>query len=430
MVAKKFRPSFCALVTIGSVATSTIARALIHYAFNQQLPYTPFVPAIMLTALFCGEWWGVLAIALSMVAASFWLFAAGQSVISETNDLIAMGLFAVAAALIVWLSAKVRRHRHTLECAAEERERLLKSEQAARKEAEQANRAKDNFFAAVTHELRNPLSSILGWVQLLQMGELNADEFKGAIESIERSARIQVQLVDDLLDLSRIRSGKLRLSVETLCFTEIVESAVHSMLPAAQAKGIEVNYNLAHAVGPILGDATRLQQVVWNLLSNALKFTSAGGSVRIQLADRGKIAELVVSDTGEGIEPDFLPRIFGRFQQSESGVLRGGLGLGLAIVKEIVELHGGTIHAASCGKGKGSEFRIELPKHRVPALSDLNSENLYKSSPSAAALAGKQVLIIDDDDTALLLIDQLFAQVFSRNDYCAFSCRSALSSES
>jgi signal transduction histidine kinase len=396
MFAEKLRSTYCALITIGSVAVATIIRALIHLVFHQQLPYTPFVPAIMLTALFCGELWGVLATALSMVAACFWMIGNGESRVSETNDLIAMALFAAAAALIVWLSAKVRRHRFSLERAAEERERLLASEQAARIEAEQANRAKDNFFAAVTHELRNPLSSILGWAYLLRNGNLNADEFKSAVDSIERGAKIQTQLVDDLLDLSRIRTGKLRLSMKALCLTEIVGSAVESMIPAARAKGIEVDYKQAKAVSPILGDETRLQQVVWNLLTNALKFTPSGRSIRIELTDRGKLVELVVSDTGEGIEAENLPRIFDHFHQTESGAQRGGLGLGLAIVNEIIELHGGSIRATSGGKDKGSEFRIELPKLHPQITSKSEGATEMRSRHSHTALAGQRSLAIDD----------------------------------
>jgi signal transduction histidine kinase/ActR/RegA family two-component response regulator len=401
-------PSTCALIAFGSVTVATILRALIYIVFHEQIPYTPFYPAVMLTALCCGLAWGLVSTMLSALAASFWLAPLGRPLITEVNDLTGMALFLVVCGLISWLAARVREHHRDLETAAVERERLLVAEQAARKEADRANRAKDDFLAAATHELRTPLTSILGWIQLLRLHALSHEEVESAMKSIERSARVQTQLVSDLLDLSRFRMGKLRLDMHAICISRVVQSAVHTVLPSAQAKGIEIEFPSGHSVGPILADPDRLHQLVWNLLSNAIKFTPSGGTIRVTVADRGEHAELVVADSGEGIEAAFLPRVFDRFQQEDSRLHRGGLGLGLAIAKELVELHGGTIRASSSGKGRGAEFTVILPKIRVRAVAGhFDKEYSFTVSPITLTLAGKRVLIVDDDADARSLVENL-----------------------
>jgi signal transduction histidine kinase/ActR/RegA family two-component response regulator len=411
MLRTNFMNPSCAVIAFGSVAIATVLRALINVLLNEQVPYSTFYPAVMLTALCCGLSWGLASTMLSALAASFWLTPMGRPLITEPNDLTGMGLFLLVCVLIVWLAARVRAHRKEAEQAAEEREELFIREQFARKEAESANRAKDDFLAAVSHELRTPLHSILGWVQLLRQHEMSADETELAMESIERSARIQTQLISDLMDLSRMRMGKLRIEVQPVCLSEIVHSAIQTVLPAAKAKGITIDAPERPSVGPVLADPNRVHQIVWNLLSNAIKFTPSGGTIRALVTDNGDHAELMVIDSGQGIEASFLPLVFDRFQQATTKRNQGGLGLGLSIVKELIELHGGRIEASSSGIGRGSVFRVTLPKLKVPAVAE---ERVSKapSSPSNTrhVLSGKRILIVDDDLEARSLIESVLRQ--------------------
>ncbi len=401
-------PIRCALIALGSVAIATILRTLIYVIFHEQIPYTTFYPAVMLTGLCCGLTWALATTALSALAASFWLSPLGRPLITEANDLTGMALFLLVSSLISWLAARVREHRRELERAAEERQKLFAAEQVARKEAERANRAKDDFLAAVTHELRTPLSSIVGWVQLVRRNALAKDELQTAMESIERSAKIQAQLITDLVDLSRVRMGKLRLEAKPVCLSDILRSATQTVLPSAKARGIDLVVSIRQSIGPVLADTDRLHQIVWNLLTNAIKFTPTGGSVRVTANDNAGDAELVVADTGEGIDASFLPMVFDRFRQEASGPHKGGLGLGLAITKELVELHGGSIRAASDGKGRGTTFTVVLPKLRVAAVAtEVEREVTLSSSQRNQALAGKRVLIVDDDIEARLLIERV-----------------------
>jgi PAS domain S-box-containing protein len=245
----------------------------------------------------------------------------------------------------------------------EERTELLLREQQARKEAETASRLKDEFLATVSHELRTPLTSILGWAKLLQSGDFDHDVSIQALESIERNARAQASLIDDLLDVSRIITGKLRLDVCLVELTPIVEGAIENVIPAAKAKNIELKTELDEKSCFLTGDPNRLQQIVWNLVSNAIKFTNQGGTVEIKLEYDDATAEIMVSDNGVGIPADFLPHVFDRFRQADSSITRayGGLGLGLAIVRHLVELHGGSVQAKSDGVGKGATFVVQLP---------------------------------------------------------------------
>ncbi|WP_437944956.1 PAS domain-containing protein [Sorangium sp. So ce296] len=257
--------------------------------------------------------------------------------------------------------------------AEEERTRLLEVEQAARSEAERANRLKDEFLSTVSHELRTPLTSILGWSHLLRRRSSCEDEdlCKG-LAVIDRNARAQAQLIEDLLDMGRITSGKLRLDVQPLDLHDVVSAAVSSAAPSAEAKRIQLEQISSPAVGVTRGDPSRLQQVVWNLLSNAIKFTPEGGSVQVKVSRAGDHVEITVSDTGEGIKPEFLPHVFERFRQADASTTRrhGGLGLGLAIVKHLVELHGGAVRATSAGVGEGATFTVELPLGVAHASAD------------------------------------------------------------
>jgi PAS domain S-box-containing protein len=292
----------------------------------------------------------------------------------------------------------------------EEREALLSRESSARQEAEEANRLKDEFLATVSHELRTPLSAMLGWVQLLRTRRLAPDKQERALETIERNARFQKQLIEDLLDVSRILSGKLRLDVEPVDVGQVVEHALETVRPAAEAKSIRLQPVLASGAR-VMGDATRLQQVVWNLLSNAVKFTPKGGRVQVFVERKDSAVEVTVADTGQGIPPEFLPHVFERFRQAEGGTARrhGGLGLGLSIVKHVVEMHGGTVHVSSAGEGKGATFVVRLPLSVV-----LHREVHLPRAPPGVALApdiqcppeleGLHLLVVDDEaDTRELL---------------------------
>jgi signal transduction histidine kinase len=240
---------------------------------------------------------------------------------------------------------------------------LLAREQQAREEAEAANRMKDEFLAMLSHELRTPLNAVLGWAVTLRTAKLEGETAAHALEVIERNARAQSQLIEDLLDISRIATGKLRLDVRLVDLGPVVEGALDAMRPGARAKSIQLVAKLDRGVGPVYGDADRLQQVVLNLLTNAIKFTGAGGTVDVSLAGAGAHAEITVTDTGQGIAPDVLPYVFDRFRQADSSSTRaqGGLGIGLALVKHLTELHGGTVEAESPGAGRGSSFRVRLP---------------------------------------------------------------------
>ncbi|BAZ08609.1 two-component hybrid sensor and regulator [Calothrix sp. NIES-4071] len=246
-----------------------------------------------------------------------------------------------------------------------ERNRSLELEIAARAEAEKANRLKDQFLATLSHELRTPLNPILGWIKLLQSSKLNETKTVEALATIERNAKLQAKLVEDLLDISRIIQGKLTLNATPVSIALIIGAAIETVRLAAEAKSIQLITRLSPNVGQVLGDATRLQQVIGNLLSNAVKFTSDGGQIEIRLEQVDKLAKIQVIDTGIGINPEFQPYVFEHFRQFDSSITRkfGGLGLGLAIARQIVELHGGTIRVESQGEGQGTTFTVCLLLH-------------------------------------------------------------------
>jgi PAS domain S-box-containing protein len=247
--------------------------------------------------------------------------------------------------------------------AEQEREQLLEREQALRTKAEEANRLKDEFLATLSHELRTPLTAMIGWTRMLRLKELDEPTAEHALETVERNAKAQAQLIEDLLDVSRIITGNLRLDVRPLEILPIIEAAMDAVQPAANAKLIKLEASLDPRAGPVSGDATRLQQVVWNLIFNAVKFTPKGGHVSLRLERNHSHVEIIVSDTGQGISSDFLPFVFDRFRQADGSTTRahGGLGLGLAIARHLVELHGGTVHAESAGVGHGATFKVRLP---------------------------------------------------------------------
>ncbi|TKC86725.1 response regulator [Trinickia terrae] len=292
---------------------------------------------------------------------------------------------------------------------AEERERLLASERAARAEAERASRVKDEFVATLSHELRTPLNAIVGWTQILMRDATEPERVKKGLEVIERNARAQAQMVDDLLDLSRIMAGKLRLDLERLDLQDIVEYVIRSVQPAADAKEIRITPVL-DAAGPVQGDPARLQQVVWNLMSNAIKFTGKRGKVEVVLRRVEGEVELTVSDTGQGIKPEFLAHVFERFRQEDTGTTRqhGGLGLGLSIAKQLIEMHDGRIEAASDGEGRGATFTIRLPAASIEPVRVAGERAHPLETPPA--LAGLHVLIVEDEPDARELVERLLQE--------------------
>jgi CheY-like chemotaxis protein len=292
---------------------------------------------------------------------------------------------------------------------------LLERERHARADAVVANRLKDDFLATLSHELRTPLNAILGYSRMLRSGVVVDRERQArALEIVERNATALSRMVADVLDVSRIVAGKLRLNVQPIDLALAIEEAIATVRPAADAKGVRLQTVLDAATAPVLGDADRLQQVIWNLLSNAVRFTPRGGLVLIRLHQVGSELEIVVSDTGAGITPEFLPHVFERFRQADSRLSReyGGLGLGLAISRELVELHGGTIRAESEGTGKGATFSVRLLQSpAVETLDDAGQRRAVERSKGAAAAAadlkGLQILVVDDDQDALTLVREI-----------------------
>jgi signal transduction histidine kinase/ActR/RegA family two-component response regulator len=279
----------------------------------------------------------------------------------------------------------------------------LEREQGARRDAEAASALKDQFLMTVSHELRTPLTAIYGWARMLVAGTMNEHQRQSALQTIERNARAQMHIIDDLLDVSRVMGGKLRLDVRPVDLAEVVRDAVETVRPAAQAKGIQIDLRIDPAAGGVAGDPERLQQVVWNLLSNAVKFTPAGGCVTAAVHAIGDSVEMAITDTGQGISAEFLPHVFDRFRQQDAGTKRryGGLGLGLAIVKNLVEMHGGSVSASSEGDGRGATFRVRLPA----GAGAVSARPPVPSAPTMTVpaiadtrrLDGLRVLVVDDE---------------------------------
>lgn len=297
-----------------------------------------------------------------------------------------------------------------------EHSRLYEAEQRTRVEAEAANRMKDEFLATISHELRSPLNSILGWVTLLRDGKLTGQAATRAFETVERSARAQNRIVSDLLDMSRIVNGQLHLNIRSVEPGPMIKAGLEALRPAADAKGIDIRIEIDRQAGPLAGDADRLQQIVWNLVSNAIKFTPNGGVVQVRLESAGPHIEIVVNDTGAGISPEFLPFVFDRFRQADSSSTRkqGGLGLGLAIVRHLVELHGGTVRAYSEGKGHGATFVVRLPlmttritEEHAPSPAALSTR---LSLDHAAQLKGLRVLLVEDEADAREFVSAILAE--------------------
>jgi signal transduction histidine kinase/CheY-like chemotaxis protein len=297
-----------------------------------------------------------------------------------------------------------------LTAVAIENVRLLKRESNAREAAEESNRLKDEFLATVSHELRTPLTAILGWSRLLEEGSLDNQLANQAIETIRRNAKAQARIVDDILDVSRIITGNLLFDLHPVELAPVIEVAINAVRPTADAKGVRIETKFESAPLVVSGDANRLQQVIWNLISNAVKFTENGGRVSLGLRRVKSSVEIKVADTGQGISPAFLPFVFDRFRQADSTTTRqhGGLGLGLAIARHLVEIHGGTIRAESPGTGKGATFTLRLPLldcgGRGSVLGTTEVEIPASPYQPQQLLSGLRVLVVDDDVDTLELM--------------------------
>jgi PAS domain S-box-containing protein len=302
----------------------------------------------------------------------------------------------------------------------EERQRLLEVERTARAQADRSGRIKDEFLATLSHELRTPLNAILGWATILASHTPDAEELRDGLETIQRNARAQTQIIEDLLDMSRIVNGKVRLEVQPAYLSTVLQAAMETVQPAADARGVRMHAVLDPHAGPVSGDPGRLQQIFWNLISNAVKFTPRGGQVQVVLERVNSHLEASIADTGEGISPDFLPHVFDRFRQADASTTRrhGGLGLGLAIVKQLVELHGGTVRVKSPGLGKGSTFTVALPLTVLhPETTQGLEERRHPFGETTANLAvialdcrqlkGVRVVVVDDEPDARALVKRV-----------------------
>jgi PAS domain S-box-containing protein len=308
----------------------------------------------------------------------------------------------IVGVVLVFRDVSERRRIETeRQMAAAERERLLDGERIARAEAERASRVKDDFVAMVSHELRTPLNAILGWTQLMTRNPRDEALLVRGLDVVARNTRVQAQLIADLLDISRIVSGKLRLEIQTVDLAAVVGDAIETLQQEAGAKQITIRQHLETGIGPIAGDPGRLQQVIWNLLANSIKFTSSGGEILVTLRRNEGAVEAAVSDTGVGIRSDLLPQIFDRFHQADRSITRrfGGLGLGLSIVKNLVELHGGSVRVDSAGEGKGATFTIALPASRIDAPAEPTRATVSSADDAfnTVSLGGIRMLVVEDE---------------------------------
>jgi signal transduction histidine kinase len=315
---------------------------------------------------------------------------------------------------VVQARQAVRRHEDALQQA-------LAAEKAARADAERADRLKNEFLSTLSHELRTPLNAILGWTHVLQRAPGKVESVVKGAQVIERNVKVQVRIIEDLLDVSKIVSGNLRLELQPVELVPVIEAALESVQPAADIRGVRIERALDMDAAPVMGDATRLQQVVWNLLTNAIKFTPQGGRIGVELARIPGALRIVVADNGEGIEADFLPHVFERLRQADGSTTRrhSGLGLGLSIVKHLVELHGGEVHAESPGRGHGSRFTVLLPLVPITAPQERDDERLRPARRTAAPadpvdLRGVEVLLVDDEPDARELMDRVLADAGAR----------------
>jgi len=418
------------LLAVGIVAAATLLRVLVDPFIHEQIPYFIYVASVVIATWFCGRDAGTLSTILAAFTGNYMFVTPRYEFWPHREDWIAMSLFSAVGGGLVWLVGRWRAAERELRGQAQElhaRGQELRAQadelraqagrlQALHTEAERINRVKDEFLATLSHELRTPLNAIVGWAHLLVSGGLDAQRQTTAAETILRNAHAQTRLVDDLLDVSRIINGKLLLQLSPVDLATVVAAAIELVRNAADAKEIELRSSLPPGA-VMVGDAERLRQVVWNLLSNAVKFTRKHGRVEVRLELRDSQLELTVSDTGVGIDPEFVSHMFERFSQADSSTTRphGGLGLGLAVVRHLVELHGGTVGAASKGLGHGATFIVTLPVRAVAeapralrAVERRGDEG--SASPAPLALHGLRVLVVDDEADARELVEAVLTR--------------------
>jgi signal transduction histidine kinase/CheY-like chemotaxis protein len=419
------------LVAIAATAVVFTARFLLNSALGDVAPLLMFTLSVMVAAWYGGLGSGLLATALGALLGDYFFIEPFYSFrIYSGAELIEEGLFlGIGIAISILSQARLSLLAFRQQLLASEGDARMAAEDArrtaedarrtaedARRVAEDANRLKDEFLSTVSHELRTPLTAINGWAVMLRMGRLDAAQADRALETIVRSAKSQNQLIDDLLDVSRIITGRMRLDVAPLNLGSVIKATIETVRPAAEEKGIRLSALLDSEAEAVSGDAERLQQVVWNLLSNAVKFAPNGGRVEVRLERADSHVEIVVGDNGQGISPEFLPYVFERFRQEDGGTSRqqSGLGLGLAIVRNIVELHGGTVHAASEGLGKGATFTVALP---IAAALPAPPEELRDKAAGGrlapenlSVLVGVRALFVDDEADARELISMMLAE--------------------
>jgi len=388
-VSQAFRGYAVAVAAVGAASVLTaVLQPFLGGAFSAL-----FFAAVVVASSQGGRGPGLVAVVLSALVTEAVFFPPLSRI--DGGTVVRIVSMLVVALVTAALHARARDARKRAEDLAAAREELLKQEQAARADAETAGRAKDEFLATLSHELRTPLNALVGWLWWLRKGELDESRQARALETIDRNTQALAQLIEDLLDVSRIITGKLRLAAEAVQPAALVEAAVEAIRPAALAKSIELVVNLDPAAGPVLGDPDRLQQIMWNLLSNAIKFTPEKGRVVVGLERHGAEVVMQVADNGRGITPALLPYIFERFRQSEAAPRTPlGLGLGLSIVRHLVEVHGGRIRAASPGEGQGATFTVTLPVHE---------ERVAPAAPAPVAephMEGLAILVVEDDPDA------------------------------
>ena len=350
-----FRVALPYLAAVLSVAAALLLTRLL-WRWTEPHPTSLFLAAIAVSAWYGGFRPSLLATVLATLMVDYYFIVPVHSLEVSVDNTVRTGVFVLVALLISWID-------HARQKAIEERDEMLVREHEARKIAEKANRTKDEFLAMVSHELRTPINVIVGWVSILRSGKLKREAIAEGLERIERNARLQQQLIEDLIDVSRIAAGQMRVEAQPMEVGPVIEDAVRVVALAAQAKDIAIHVEYPHEAIIISGDSDRLQQVIWNLLSNAIKFTPHGGKVSLLMERLGHDVILTVRDSGRGIRPEFLPYVFERFRQDESDPSQNheGLGVGLSIVRHIVELHGGSVEAHSDGKDQGATFRVRLP---------------------------------------------------------------------
>jgi signal transduction histidine kinase/ActR/RegA family two-component response regulator len=386
------------------VAAATVVRLAIDPLIHEQIPYFLYVAAVVVATWRCGVDGGVLATLLAAVTGNYLFVAPRYELTPHPADLVAMTFFSAVALGLVWLVGRWKRAEVALRSQAD-RLRVL------HQEAERANRVKDEFLATLSHELRTPLNAMLGWAHLLRKGGLPEERRRHAIDVIVRNAEAQSHLIEDVFDVSAIISGRLRLKVEPINLVAVTSEALDSVRPAAEARQIELQTFFPERC-LILGDGDRLQQVAWNLVSNAVKFTPRRGRIELSIETRDSRVDLRVVDTGIGIGPEFLPHLFERFTQRDASTTRryGGLGLGLAIVRHLVELHGGTVVAESAGEGKGATFTVSLPVRAVlgeELAAGPAQEELVPVTSAPGDVEGLRVLIVDDETDSRDVVRQV-----------------------